>query len=189
MKLWQICTTTLKEQIRSGWDLILSLSLAPVFILIYWIFMGSGAALTVSVLVVNNDRVDGVVQVCSQEVINRLADLKHTDGTPVLRVKELDDTAAAEQKIKDRQAVAAIIFPPGYTQEIQRVRNEGGTMSAEASALVIGWDKSRPPGRPVVGGFTSSVAPKTSSALEPAAFGNAWIKFLPPVAAPDVNCW
>jgi ABC-2 type transport system permease protein len=138
VKLWQICLKTLKEQMRSGWDLILSVSLAPVFIIIYWIFMGSGAALTVDVLVVNNDRIDGVAQTCSQEVISRLIDLQHTDGTPVLRIKELNNSITAEQKLKDRQAVAAVIFPQGYTQEIQRVRDQGGMMSADTSALVIG---------------------------------------------------
>jgi len=100
--------------------------------------MGSGAALTLDVLVVNNDQVSGISQACSEEVTEHLVALKHTDGTPVLRIKAIDDTAAAEQKIKDRQAVAAVIFPQGYSQEIQRVRDSGGVMSAEASAIVIG---------------------------------------------------
>ncbi len=138
MKLRQICVKTFREQMRSRWDLILSISLAPLFIILYWIFMGSGAALPLDVMVVNNDQVNGIEQHCSEEVIGRLVDLKHTDGTPVLRVKILDSQAVAESKLKDRQAVAVVIFPAGYTREIQRVHDNGGTMSAEASAVVMG---------------------------------------------------
>jgi ABC-2 type transport system permease protein len=56
----------------------------------------------------------------------------------MLRIKQLDSPAAAEKKIMDRQAVATVIFPPGYSAEIQRVHDNGGVMSAEASAVVIG---------------------------------------------------
>jgi ABC-2 type transport system permease protein len=138
MKLWRVCVKTLKEQMRSGWDLILSISLAPLFILIYWIFMGSGAALTIDVLVVNNDQGNGITQNHGEVLTARLIALKHTDGTPVFRVKTMDNPAAAEQKIKDRQAVAAVIFPEGYSSEIQRAHDDGSVMSAEASALVMG---------------------------------------------------
>jgi ABC-2 type transport system permease protein len=138
MKLWRVCIKTLKEQIRSGWDLALSISLAPVFIIIYWVFMGSGAALTMDVLIVNHDLVNGIPQTCSETVTKDLTSLKQTDGTPILHIKETDNTAIAEEKIKDRQAVAAVIFPAGYSADIQRVYENGGVMSAEASAIVIG---------------------------------------------------
>jgi ABC-2 type transport system permease protein len=138
MKLWRVCIKTFKEQVRSGWDLGLSIALAPVFIIIYWLFMGSGAAFSLDVLVVNNDAVNGVVQPCSQDVINNMVSLKNTDGTRILRIKQMDNAAAAEEKIKERQAVAAVIFPAGYTADIERVHDNGGVMSNEASALVIG---------------------------------------------------
>jgi ABC-2 type transport system permease protein len=143
MKLWQICVKTFKEQIRSGWDIILAVSLAPLFIILYWVFLGSGAALPLDVVIVNNDRVESIVQPCGEEVIQRLIGLQHTDGTPVLHVKILDDEAAAAQKLKDRQALAAVIFPRGYSREIWRVLYEGGTMAAEQSAIIMG-DKGHP---------------------------------------------
>ncbi|MBN1192035.1 MAG: ABC transporter permease [Dehalococcoidales bacterium] len=138
MKSYRIFVKTLKEQIRSGWDLILSISLAPFIIVIYWVFLGSGAGLTLNVVVVNNDLQSGTPQACSDEVIKDLISLKNADGTYVLHIKEVDNATAAEDKIKDRQAIAAIVFPDGYSKEIQRVRENGGIMSAEVSAVIIG---------------------------------------------------
>lgn len=123
---------------RSGWDLILSISLAPLFIIIYWVFMGGAAALTLDVVVINQDRINGIAQPGSEELVRRLSDLKQTDGTPVLRIKMLDNQAAAERKLKDHQALAAIMIPSGYSKEILRVRNSGGKMATESSVVVMG---------------------------------------------------
>jgi ABC-2 type transport system permease protein len=138
MKLWRVFIKTIKEQARSSWDLILCISLAPVFIVMYWVFLGSGSALPLDVVIVNHDYVNNIAQSGGQALTQRLINLKHTDGTAVFRVKLMDDRTQAENMIKDRQVLAGVVIPAGFTPELQKVKDTGGVMSDQESVLVIG---------------------------------------------------
>jgi len=138
VKLFTIFIKTLKEQLRSGWDIILSVSLAPVFIILYWVFMGGGAAVALDVIVINYDTADCAVQPCADEIIERLVGLQNAEGEFLLEIETMTDEAAAEEKMKDGRAIATVIFPVGYSDEIVRVMAEGGSMAPEKSPVIIG---------------------------------------------------
>jgi len=138
VKLFTVFTKTLKEQLRSGWDIALSVSLAPVFIILYWLFMGAGAGMAMDAIVINYDTADCMNQPCASKVIERLEGLKNAEGEPLLEIEMMTDEAEAEDKMKDGRAVAAVIFPTGYSDEIMRVVEEGGSMAPEKSPVIIG---------------------------------------------------
>ena len=138
MKLFTVFAKTFKEQLRSGWDIVLSVSLAPVFIILYWLFMGVGAGAAMDVIVINYDTADCSVQPCADEVIERFEALQNADGKSLLEIKMMTDEIEAEEKMKDGRVVATVIFPAGYSDEILRVAEEGGSMTAEKSPVIIG---------------------------------------------------
>jgi ABC-2 type transport system permease protein len=138
MRLLDISAKTFKEQLRSGWDLILSISLAPVFIVLYWLFMGGGASVAMNVVVIDHDTTNKVIQPCAQDVIDRLKDLKNSKGEPIFTIQIGEDEIVAEKQMTDGKAIAAVVFPNGYSEEIDRVIKQGGSMAPEKSAVVIG---------------------------------------------------
>ena len=87
MRLWQICLKTWREQIRSGWDLILCVTLAPLFILMYWVFLGNGSALPMDIAIVNQDDSAGQAATGGEDLITRLSALRNSDGTRVFRIR------------------------------------------------------------------------------------------------------
>ncbi len=138
MKLLTVFAKTLKEQLRSGWDIILSVSLAPVFIILYWVFMGGGAAVALDVIVINYDTANCAIEPCADEVIERLKVIQNAEGESLLEIEIMTDETAAEEKMKDGRAIATVIFPAGYSDEIVRVIEEGGLMLPEKSPVIIG---------------------------------------------------
>lgn len=57
MRRWMcIFEKTLREQLRSPWELALTLLTPPAFVLLYWLFFGSGGSTSYTLLALNQDR-------------------------------------------------------------------------------------------------------------------------------------
>jgi ABC-type multidrug transport system permease subunit len=122
MKLWSVFRVSLREQLRSPWDLLLVLIFAPAFIIAYWSFMGGGSTYY-PVLVMNQDRGqcpvgDGAVS-CAEQAIAAMKLVTYESGDALLRITLVADRSIAEQKLRDRDAAALVIFPPDFSQSIQ----------------------------------------------------------------------
>lgn len=122
MKLYSVFRVSLHEQLRSPWDLFLVLIFAPTFIIAYWAFMGGGSTYY-PVLVMNQDRStcplgDRTIS-CAEQAIGAMKSITYESGDALLRVILIDDRSVAEQKLRDRDAAALVIFPPDFTQSIQ----------------------------------------------------------------------
>ena len=57
MRLFSVFRKSMREQLRSVWLLILTVSIAPVFVLVYWFITGGGTT-TYKVMVINNDQAE-----------------------------------------------------------------------------------------------------------------------------------
>lgn len=122
MKLWSVFRVSLREQLRSPWDLLLVLIFSPAFIIAYWSFMGGGSTYY-PVLVIDQDRGmcpvgNGTIS-CAAQAIAAMKQITYESGDALLRITQINDLPAAEQKLRDRDAAALVIFPADFSQSIQ----------------------------------------------------------------------
>jgi ABC-2 type transport system permease protein len=122
MRLLSVFRVALWEQLRSPWDLVLTLLLAPMFIWLYWSMMGGGSTYY-KVLVMDNDRgncpVGDLAQTCAEQAIEQMAALTYESGTPLLKLTDIYDRAEAEALLRDRKAFALLIFSENFTDSIR----------------------------------------------------------------------
>jgi len=115
MRLIHVFLKSMREQLRSYWMLILTLSLAPVFVLLYWLVTGGGST-TYRVLIINHDRQTAAS--VSAAVIEKIQKLSYANGQPILKVTLTEDQAAAENKLRNREATALIVFPDNFSSTL-----------------------------------------------------------------------
>lgn len=156
MKFWFIFIKTLREQVRSVWDLAISVSLAPLFVLMYWLFIGTSSTATYSILVLNLDRAACGAGPCVQQVVSRLEQVKYGTDTPILRITTVASEAEGETKLRNRQAVALVTFPEGFSDGLLQARRNGG---ASPVAMQLTGDLSHPY-YPLAGVLISSTVQK-----------------------------
>ena len=131
MRLLSVFRVALREQLRSPWDLILTLLLAPMFIWLYWSFLGGGSTYY-RVLVIDNDRgncpIGNPAQACAEQAIEQMEALTYESGTPLLKLVNVDDRSEAESMLRNQKAFALIIFSEDFTESIR----DGEPLSSKA---------------------------------------------------------
>ncbi|PKN98772.1 MAG: hypothetical protein CVU42_11180 [Chloroflexi bacterium HGW-Chloroflexi-4] len=115
MRLIRVFLKSMREQLRSYWLLILSISIAPVFVLLYWMITGGGST-TYRVLIINRDQQNA--ESVSAEVIEKIQQLSYSDGQPILKVTLIEDQTTAETKLRNREATALMIFPENFSSTL-----------------------------------------------------------------------
>ncbi len=115
MRLIRVFLKSMREQLRSYWMLILTLSLAPVFVLLYWMITGGGST-TYRVLIINQDN-QAAVSV-STAVIEKIKQLSYANEQPILKVSLIEDQTTAETKLRNREAAALIVFPENFSSTL-----------------------------------------------------------------------
>lgn len=137
MRLLSVFRVALREQLRSPWDLILTLLLAPMFIWLYWSMMGGGSTYY-KVLVINNDQgscpIGNSTQTCAEQAIEQMSELTYESGTPLLKPIEVNDRTKAESMLRNRKAFALVIFSEDFTESIR----SGEPTAAEAQVTFVG---------------------------------------------------
>lgn len=133
MKLWSVLVKSLREQRRDVLSLLLTLSTAPFFVFVYWLFFGGGST-SYAVLVINQDRGvtdgtgavwnagDGIIAVL-QETIT------YENGQSMLRVRQVEDRADAERRLRNRDAALLVIIPQGFTQALITPESQPGIVT------------------------------------------------------------
>lgn len=121
MRILSVFRVVLREQLRSPWDLVLTLLLAPMFIWLYWSMMGGGSTYY-KVLVINNDigncPIGNSAQPCAIQAIDQMELLTYESGTPLLKINEVHNRSEAEDMLRNRKAFALVIFSEGFTDSI-----------------------------------------------------------------------
>ncbi len=126
MRLLRVFLKSMREQLRNYWMLIVSLSFAPMFVLLYWFITGGGTT-SYHVIVINND--DLTSSSASSRVIQSMRELAYANGQPILKVTESTDRNKAESSLTNREAAALIIFPEGFSSVLQKAREKASTES------------------------------------------------------------
>jgi ABC-2 type transport system permease protein len=110
MRFWSVFIKSLREQTRDLLTLSLSITLAPGFVFLYWLFFPSGGSTTYDAVVINHDR--PVAEIAAgEDLIAALSEVTYSDGQPILDVRLMEDRAEAESKIKDRKVEVLLVIP------------------------------------------------------------------------------
>ena len=133
MKLWSVLVKSLREQRRDVLSLLLTLSTAPFFVFVYWLFFGGGST-SYAVLVINQDRgitdATGAVWNAGDDIIAMLQEtITYENGQSMLRVKQVADRAEAERRLRDRDAALLVIIPQGFTQTLVDPESQPGVVT------------------------------------------------------------
>ena len=130
MKTINIILKSLKEQIRSYWILLLSLSMGPFFIFVYFLIMESSKP-QYTVLVANNDQgmlFSGQTIKHGNDLITYLKNFKVDSIALPLTVNEVTDKTMGIESLKNKKADALIIIDTTFSQSIQK-RKSGDSAS------------------------------------------------------------
>jgi ABC-2 type transport system permease protein len=118
MKLRAVIRKSFTEQIRQFWILVLTVSMAPFFVGIFYLIYKS-TELNLKVSVVNLDRPadQGNTISYGNELMAFLAGIKN-DTLPVA-FSEVSDRLTAEDQVRKKSAHAMIIIPTGFSDSIR----------------------------------------------------------------------
>lgn len=136
MKALAIAAKQLREMIREPWVLALVLLTTPSFVLVYWLIFLEGPA-AYGVAVVNRD--EGPL---GGRLIEAMADVRHPDGRPMIRILECPDEETARGTVVTREASVSLVLPPGFSAALAAAGAAGGT-AARPEVLLAG-DYSNP---------------------------------------------
>ncbi len=127
---------SLKEQLRSPWELALILMTAPVFVIVYWLFFGGGST-SYGLLVLD---LDGGPH--ARRVVEEIAGLAYSNGQPVLKIKMADSLTEAQTRLRDRDAAALIVIPAQFSSRIDAFAATG--QPVDGAPLVYSGDLTNP---------------------------------------------
>jgi len=120
MKLLSIISKSLKEQIRSFWILLLTISMAPFFVAVYFLILESYQP-RYDILVLNHDRgiEDSTGYHNHGQMLIEAAQIILSDSSNLpFKVKKTDSRENAIQKLKNRKADAFISIPGNFSTKI-----------------------------------------------------------------------
>ncbi len=126
MKLIAVITKSLKEQVRSYWVLLLTLSMGPFFIFVYYLIVESSKP-QYDILFVNNDQ-GVIVNNNSMNHGERLIayfneKLRDTAAIP-FRVKEINDRSQGAEILKNKHADALLVIPERFSKDVLEKTNK-----------------------------------------------------------------
>jgi ABC-2 type transport system permease protein len=125
MRIISVIRKSLKEQLRSYWVLLLSLSMGPFFIFVYFLIMESSEQ-KYTLMMVNKDKglsADGYAINYGDSLISFFNSIKN-DTIPIpLIIHQSDDKIAAIGEVKNKKADALIVIDDSFTQKLQRKKS------------------------------------------------------------------
>jgi ABC-2 type transport system permease protein len=122
MKTINIISKSLIEQMRNYWVLLLTLSMGPFFIFVYFLIMETTKP-QYTVMVVNTDKgmLFGEQTInYGNELITYLKSFKTDSITIPVKISEVTDRKAATESLKNKKADAIIIIDTSFSQSIRK---------------------------------------------------------------------
>lgn len=137
MMLLSVIKKSIKEQVRSFWILILTISMAPFFVMIYYLINESSVS-SYSIVILNQDKgislKSGYINYGDLIIENVNQEITDSMNLPV-RVRIIDDRSVGINRIKNKQADAFIIFPPDFSEIIKSVSENLSSESTEVEFI------------------------------------------------------
>ena len=144
MKIGAVFVKALREQSRDRLMLALVLVFAPIFVLLYRVWFPSGST-TYGVLLLDQDAgiqaPDGSLARSGDGVLAALEAVTYADGSPMLQVRPVAGRAEAESLLREREAAALLVLPPGFSQAIVAA---GDGRPPAAASIVLSGDLTNP---------------------------------------------
>lgn len=130
MRIFSIFRKNLLETLRDWKILLMTLTLAPLFVFALYGFFGTDSQ-PLKVLVINNDLpvklTDGTVVKAGAGIIEELNKLKNPDGTPQMKLTTYHDSGKAKAIVAEGKAQLLMVIPENLSRAIGLARqgNEG----------------------------------------------------------------
>ncbi|HJX70380.1 MAG TPA: ABC transporter permease [Bacteroidales bacterium] len=122
MKLLSIIRKSLKEQYRSFWLFILTVSTAPFFVFVYYLIVESYEQ-KYRIDIVNND-IPVQLTAGTGYGIQFLHHILHCDTLTSFEIKETVNRVAGEERIKSRKTDVLVILPENFSEKISGHKND-----------------------------------------------------------------
>jgi ABC-2 type transport system permease protein len=132
MKFLSVVLKSIREQVRSFWILLLSLSMGPFFIMVYFLITESSKP-QYNILILNNDT--GILENekninFGQDLISFFKSFKPDTISTILSTKEIRDKELGIELLKNKKADALIIIPGTFSKSLNlRSYNDSTSMS------------------------------------------------------------
>jgi ABC-2 type transport system permease protein len=131
MKIAQIILKSLKEQIRSYWVLLLTLSMGPLFIFVYYLITVTSTP-QYKILVVNNDKgilTDGKQINHGALLTDFFLSARSDTASSPFKIEISTDKTQGVEKVKNRKADALIVIDNSLSEAISRQKvNDSATV-------------------------------------------------------------
>lgn len=120
MKLLSIILKSIKEQLRNFWILLLTISLAPFFVFIYYLIMESSEP-QYDLLLLNNDQ---AIAYYDKEInfgdtfISYFKEVNNDSFSIPLKIKIITDRVKAINRLKTHKSDALIVIPKNFSKKI-----------------------------------------------------------------------
>ena len=125
MRTISVIRKSLKEQLRSYWVLLLSLSMGPFFIFVYFLIMETSEP-KYTLLMVNNDKglsADSYTINYGDSLISFFNSIKNDTIEIPLIIQQSDDWIASVSALKNKKADALIVIDDSFTQRLQKKKS------------------------------------------------------------------
>jgi ABC-2 type transport system permease protein len=129
MKLLSVVIKSYREQIRSFWILLLSLSMGPFFILVYFLITESSKP-QYNILILNTDSgisENGTVTNYGKKLISFFAASKPDSISALLVTEEISDKYSGLERLKNKKADALIIIPEIFSKSLNSRKGSDST--------------------------------------------------------------
>lgn len=137
MKIMNVISKSLREQLRSYWVLLLSLSMGPFFIFIYFLITTTTKS-DYTLLIVNNDKgvlTDNRQTNCGNDLIEYFRKTKDGNLSIPFNVSVAEDKTTGIDKVKNKKADALIVIDNSFSQAISKRRLNDSTAVAKVEFI------------------------------------------------------
>ncbi len=132
MKLYAVIKKSLTEQLRNFWILLLTISMAPFFVFLYYLFIEASNP-HYDILLLNQDA--GIEEALGTAAfgpyLTTYLETIESDTLSIpLSIEAVDDQSEALARLKNGEADALVIIPPGFSRHIYHFATGADTTSA-----------------------------------------------------------
>ncbi len=139
MRFFSVFRKNLREQSRDLLVLSLSLSFAPLMVLVYQLFFPNGST-SYKVAVLNQDipiqMADGALFSAGEGVLAAMQQITYANGDPLIQVSEAAERSQAEEQLRDRDIQVLLIIPENFSHSL--LATQAGERVAPAQVTFIG---------------------------------------------------
>ncbi len=123
MKLISVIQKSLKEQIRKFWILILTISMAPFFVFVYYLILESEKP-QYDILLLNQDNsieLSGDKINYAENILEYLKEQEVEGFDMPITIKPIQEKEEALRQLKNKKADALVVLPEDFTQKLYNI--------------------------------------------------------------------